>query len=403
MRQHAIESKFSASFNNYKDKAKEFAEIKTEYFGVDGIMLEKGKDYFLVISIDGIASQSCYATQPTHYYFQPYSLSLTKVETAEEDATVSKPISFVATSNVGTGDMMQVSGFEYDNFIDEIPAGTYVTVSAPEKDGYEFKHWLRGSRDNGVYISNESSYSFTALTNTFLTAIYEKKADESDNTAVVEFYNGNGQYLEKKTSTIGGTVALPTAAPALTGFEFANEWKTESGAFTAETALTDKLTRAVAQFDVIDTVFNVTDKRDGAVYNLSYGDKKTLTSDEAVYWVRDNAIVGYGKSYTYAAWDNTEISTSESGELVPVVLLDSDAKDGARMIEYNAAGKNVIEVGIVFGSVSGVTIDSCNSKATSQYKKQHGQFTAKPNGTETYARGYLIYEDDGAYKVVYSK
>lgn len=407
---HSDKIIFSGKINTFEGTAtKECQVSESEKFDdAESIALEKGKEYYFISMMDGPASSNNITISETtqYYYYHLESLVLTKVgeiETEPTEEDVLGSISFVATSNIGSGDMMQVSGFEYDNFIDEIPTGTSVTVTAPEKDGYEFKHWLRGSRDNGVFVSAESSYSFTALTNTFLTAVYEKKSDESDNSAVVEFYNGNGQYLKKTEANLGETVALPEIEPELTGFEFADEWKSEDGIFTSETPLARKLTRAVAQFVVIDETFDVTDKRDESVHKLSYGEEKTLTSDKAVYWVRDNTIVDYGKAYTYAAWDDTEISTSESGELLPVVLLDSDAKNGARMIEYNAAGKNIIEVGIVFGSVNNVTIESCDSKATSQYKNQHGQFTAKPNGSEAYARGYLIYEEDGTYKVVYSK
>lgn len=324
-------------------------------------------------------------------------------EIPKEPVIVAEEISFVATSNVGEKDMMVVEaeGFEYDEFMDSIPSGTFVKVTAPKKEGYEFKHWVRGSEDNGVYISDEPSYSFTALTNTFITAIYENVTDEDD-TAVVEFYNGNGQYLAKAISTLGGTVTVPEAAvaPTLTGFEFADQWKTEDGVLDVTTPLVKKLTRAVAQFNALSTVFNVTCGNDKTP--LSYGEKKTFTSDDNVYWLRDNTIVGYGKSYTYAAWAETEITMAESGKLCPVVLLDDTIKDGARMIEYNAAGKDIVEVGILFGGQN-VNIGSCNSKATSQYKNQHGQFTAKPYGTETHARGYMIYKDtDNSYKVVYS-
>ena len=72
------------------------------------------------------------------------------------------------------------------------------------------------------------------------------------------------------------------------------------------------------------------------------------------------------------------------------------------MIEYDAGGKEIVEVGILFGDSAEITVDSCEYKATSQKKLNHGQFTAKPNGDETVARGYLIYNDNGAYKVVYS-
>ncbi|MBQ6697642.1 MAG: hypothetical protein IJP38_00910 [Oscillospiraceae bacterium] len=337
----------------------------------------------------------------------PSSMTLTPVseETTDEPEEVTENISFVATSNVGEGDMMSVEAenFTYDDFTDSIPVGTFVKVTAPEKPGYEFKHWVRGSADNGVYVSDNPAYSFTALTHTFLTAIYENVSNEGDNTATVEFYNGNGQYLDKAVSTVGGTVSVPdkAKAPAMTGFEFANQWRTEDGVFDASAPLAKKLTRAVAQFNTPSTTFTITCGEEEVP--LTYGSKHTFTSNNPVYWTRESAVVGYGTSYTHAAWDTTEITTSKTGELAPVVLLDDTKKDGAYMIEYNAAGKEILEVGIVFGG-EGVNIGSCSSKATSQHKNQHGQFTAKPYGTESSARGYMIYEDtDGSYKVIYSE
>jgi len=79
-------------------------------------------------------------------------------------------------------------------------------------------------------------------------------------------------------------------------------------------------------------------------------------------------------------------------------------KDGnARMIEYDAGGKKIVEAGILFGNGENMTVDSCLYKATSKKNSTHGQFTAKPaNNTQTVARGYMIYQDGDEYKVVYS-
>lgn len=393
---------FVGTFNTYEVNAKA-TQKEDEPFEDVKIYLEKGKAYYLVMTIDGETTQKNYTTQPNYYYYHLDRFTLTKVGNLEEQPeTVTENISFVATSNVEKGDMMTVEGFNYNEFTDSIPAGTYVTVTPKEYPGYEFKHWVRGSADNGVYVSDNPAYSFTALTHTFLTAIYENVSNEDDDTATVEFYNGNGQYLDKVVSTVGGTVSVPdkAKAPAMTGFEFANQWRTEDGVFDASAPLAKKLTRAVAQFNTPSTTFTITCGEEEVL--LTYGSKHTFTSNNPVYWTREGAVVGYGTSYTHAAWDATEITTSETGELAPVVLLDDTKKDGAYMIEYNAAGKEILEVGIVFGS-DGVNIGSCSSKATSQYKNQHGQFTAKPYGTETHARGYMIYKEDNTYKVVYSK
>ena len=73
------------------------------------------------------------------------------------------------------------------------------------------------------------------------------------------------------------------------------------------------------------------------------------------------------------------------------------------MIEYDAAGKTVIEVGILFGRAgTKPTVESCDGKATSQKTAEHGQFTAKIDDDTAVARGYLIYNDAGTYRVIYS-
>ena len=73
------------------------------------------------------------------------------------------------------------------------------------------------------------------------------------------------------------------------------------------------------------------------------------------------------------------------------------------MISYDANGKDIVEVGILFGE--GASVASCDSKAASKVKGDaQGQFTAQPNsGTTATARGYMIYKEDNTYKVIYSK
>ena len=69
------------------------------------------------------------------------------------------------------------------------------------------------------------------------------------------------------------------------------------------------------------------------------------------------------------------------------------------MIEYDKADFEIVEVGILFSTTGDPTVDSCNAKYTSQRNSAHGQFTAKASGT---AKGYLIYKDGDAYKVIYA-
>lgn len=137
--------------------------------------------------------------------------------------------------------------------------------------------------------------------------------------------------------------------------------------------------------------------------NIKYDTKITKTYSAPVVWYRDDVRVGYGTEYEYFVWDNVGKITYVEGTAQPLVVLDKAIKSGnARMIEYDAGGKKIVEVGILFGDSAGITVDSCKYKATSKKGASHGQFTAKPYDDESCARGYLIYEENGKYKVIYS-
>ena len=305
------------------------------------------------------------------------------VEITVSAPTAKKTITLAYSNNVDNE--IIIKGTSYTR-------GDEVTLDAPEIDGYTFRHWVRGSAELGDWVSSDASYTFTLATNTYLTAIYTPESDDK----IVEFFNGNGEYLSE-AKVENGTVTLPEEKPSLTGFKFIRWLIGEDTELTAETVLTESITRAVAEFGSDGSSYTV----DGKTY--LYDDAIENTSEAPVAWYRDGVQVAYGTSYTYYVWDNVSDITSDSeGTEKPLVVLDSASKGSARMIEYDAGGKEIVEVGILFGDSAKITVDSCEYKATSQKKLNHGQFTAKPNGDETVARGYLIYNDNGTYKVVYS-
>ncbi len=241
------------------------------------------------------------------------------------------------------------------------------------------------------------------MTNTYLTAVYTEDKDEK----IVEFFNENGEYYAEAAADADGKVKLP-ADPTRTGFKFAKWLLSEDEEFTADTIVTAAITRAVARYENSGESYAIT-LPDATTENLSYGDAVTLKATASngkeyyAYWYRDGKQVAYGEEYTYLVWDDTVITKSTAGAQIPTVVLDKTKKSGnAYMIEYDAMDKEIVEVGIIFGNGSH-TVESCDSKATSQKTEKHGQFTAKPGKTGgTVARGYLIYNDNGTYRVVYS-
>jgi len=290
-----------------------------------------------------------------------------------------------------------------DIAVEAYKAGS-VTVNAPTKNGYTFSHWVRGTADKGVWVSSDGSYTFNLVSPTYLTAIYV-----ADDAKIVEFFNGNGELLAQKTVKDDGTVETPVD-PSMVGFTFL-KWilgKNGNEAIPFVNENIAKSLRVVADYAVESTKYTVGDDTD-LVYDAEV--VKNADSEDTV-WYRGGKPVGYGKTYTYNVWSDTTI-TSESltGEKTPLVYLDTAVKtvgdEKACMIEFDGAGKEIVEVGILFSNSGIPEVGSCQYKATSRTNggdDGHGQFTAKPaNSTQAVARGYLIYNENGEYKTVYSE
>ncbi len=282
--------------------------------------------------------------------------------------------------------------------IQNVNRGSSVTATAPEKEGYKFRHWVRGTEDNGEWISGDAEYKFNLITNTYLTAIYTPVAEDEK---IVEFWNGNGQYITEE-KVVDGSVSLPEN-PKLTGFVF-SRWLIAEDTEFVNANITAPLTRAVADFASLGKTITV----EGTMCEYDEAITKNSASGNEVAWYRDGVLVGYGKSYTYHAWSDVG-SVAEAAITVkaPVVVLDAAARGSARMIEFDAGDMNIVEVGILFGDTSAKpTVDSCKYKATSAKNGVgiHGQFTAQPaDSTYTNARGYLIYKDSkNTYRVIYA-
>ncbi|MBQ9985750.1 MAG: hypothetical protein IJP38_05530 [Oscillospiraceae bacterium] len=301
-------------------------------------------------------------------------------------------VTFFADANIEGGNISANIAYNQGD-IGSVARGKYVRVTANPVSGYTFRGWVRGSEDNGIWVSSEAEYSFTAMTHTMLTAIYEADA-EGD---VVEYYNENGTYLE--TKAVGEEAPV---APALVGYTF-DDWYVNNDTLLSDAVL-GALTRAVAKHEVKTDEFNVTveDGIDVSVDGAYIYDKEvTLTASKEVYWLRDEKVVDFGKTYTFNVWGNTSITTSETGNNLPKIVLDKVVKGDARMIEYDDAGYEIVEVGIIFGDDSSIEIGSCKEKMVSQRDLSHGQFTASSDYSA--ARGYIIYKNiNGGLGVIYA-
>ncbi|MBQ6697939.1 MAG: hypothetical protein IJP38_09850 [Oscillospiraceae bacterium] len=361
------------------------------------VELEAG-DYYLIFDF-----WNDMANGATKHNFYPKSAKLTlhEGEVVEEDESVALESNNLSFSLGSTEDAeIKVNGNAHTgNTVYKYDRAETVTVEAGEApDGYRFKAWVQGTADNGLWKSSDSKYTFNIMTHTYLTAVYEKIPSTD---YVVEYYNENGKLLA--TKEVNGTTPVLPEVPSLTGYTF-NMWTLDGKTkFDENSTLTERLTRAVAKYNANAITENNHVKYDGEDKTAPFGTPVSVSNAAATHWLRDGRVVAYGTEYTHYIWDGTSIYCSYAEiEKKPLVVIEDTLVDGAAMIEYDAGNKQIIETGILFGEAT-VEIGSCEYKATSQWNKSHGQFTALPSGDENYARGYLIYNDGGVYKVIYTE
>lgn len=276
----------------------------------------------------------------------------------------------------------------------EVEIGTKVLAEATANEGYEFAYW---ADSNGKVLSTNARETFTINVNTSAKAVFEKIATEADTTAPVYFYNGNGGKLATETVEKGTTFAdvkKPTAT--LTGFAF-DKWS------IADDAVINNLTRAVALFKDTDKTYSVKVGSEVVASGKKYGEDVTITATEENFtcWKLGDKIVSYSPTYKFHVYGNMEFTKVCEGadEAIPTVILEK--VDGEYFLTYNVpAGYTKVEAGILFANSGTPTIESFYAKATEQTGS--GQFTAKPNESETIARGYIIFKNGTDIRVIYA-
>ncbi|MBQ2743842.1 MAG: Ig-like domain-containing protein, partial [Oscillospiraceae bacterium] len=332
-----------------------------------------------------------------------------------KDKRISDNVSFMVTSAlpnavsanyVGSGNVVGESVAAYD--VVSIPGNTVIKVTAADVPGYVFRGWIRGgTAEKGTFLRTEPDFNIRLVSNLCLTAVYDELEPVDSDSVTVEFYNENGQFISDVSvakETPFASVSKPDMKNySLTGYNFLH-WSITKDEAIADNHIFDRLTRVVAQYEVEDTEYLV-DVPEGLGFEdgkYVYNTPVTLNAGKEVAWTRNGKTVAFGDTYSYFVWDKEEISYSEDvSEKAPTIVLDATKKaDGAVMIEWDAAGASVVEVGIVYTNIGGkADVTSFTGKAVSKSKENHGQFAAIGDGT---ARGYLAYKDGSQTRVVYT-
>jgi len=328
------------------------------------------------------------------YQHQTFNLSKivlneVKDDTPEEfDEDVNVSVLSEKNGSVSVSDNLPVVG--------EVKIGTVITATATANEGYEFAYWRNAA---GKVLSVKATESFVINTNTAIIAVYNKIVTPDDETVPVNFFNGNGELIERKETERGKTFgSVKIANPTLTGFSF-DSWS------ISDNQIIDGLINAVALYKDSDTTYTVTVNNTPHATSKKYGDSVVISSsaDDFACWKLGEKIISYDKSfelYIYGDIALTEVC-GENVSPVPTVVLDEF--EGNLFMTYDVPENYVkVEAGILFAKNGTPTVASFHSKASE--KSGSGQFTAKPSGTEdTISRAYIIYKDqDGNYGVAYS-
>lgn len=389
--------------------------------GAIGAVALTAGDWYIVFDFN--TTNETQTSSSARQVFRLAKLTFTEIDSLPETDVIPEttenvaPISFSATTSIPDIAKVTVNGNEGNLAVINPSRGTEISVSAPDVSGYKFIGWKAGTanEDGDGELANTAKFVkdleqvdiFTVYTSTFLTAVYEETEPADSTASIVEFWNLDGSYLGQKTvDKIEEEGGLPTTS--LIGHSF-------TGWFTAENIalniaeIVEKVTHAVAGYTADAAVnskyvrVNGEDQEDSVAYGTEI-ECVDINPSKVTHWLRDGKVVSYDETYKYYVWDITNISSSYAPiEKKPLVVLDDDTVSNAYMIEYDKGNAEaIVEVGILFGTGT-PTVESKSEIFKSQRGDSHGQFTAKPTDSSYTARGYMIYEENGSYKVIYSE
>lgn len=289
--------------------------------------------------------------------------------------------------------------------ITSVAPGTNVRAEAIADEGYVFSHWKDAS---GKFVSSDAKYSFRPYVNTSVIAVFDKVTVAEGEEKEVYFFNGNGDYVTKKTTTGNAISDIPQTS--LAGYIF-DMWTTDGKTAFDGSDIVKAVTRVVAKYKDEGKQYSGKVSFGSEEQNVVYDKPVTFSDATAKVWKRNGKTVAYGTTYNHYIFDAAEITFETADvDVLPVVVLDKHSTEDMYMIEYDIPeGFTKIETGILFGDSTHNTVSGCYYKAKSVNKEEnttHGQFTAMKNDSGTYdqsiVRGYLIYTDGTVTNVVYA-
>ncbi len=395
------------------------------------VSVEAGEYYVIFdVNAETFAENSAYynrytsgdnANNDRRQYFAVSGIQLTLVEDTEQ-AKVQQEYDSIINVNPGnatekapastTSNVKILCGA--DNSVldtDDVEAGSDITYTAPEKEGYTFLYWAQGMGEFKKIASYDEKLSVKAEKGPmWLTAVY---ADNNSAKTDVIFYNANGDEISRSQYNENDAIMLP-ALPSLAGFDAATGWTLDADGetYTAddEVRASGKLMRFVAEYsDEPSESFEIT-VIGGTADNATpaYGETVTVTAPARKnntgmqlfnYWERDGEVVSFDRSYSFKAWKDTTV-TAVYNDYTPVAKTVRKIILGTRLVGGETAAvaefigiSDVVEKGILFGT----DIDNATHKIS---MKTEGDTFSVIDDVSGEAIGYAILSNG---KVIYSK
>lgn len=310
------------------------------------------------------------ATPKTGYHFVNWKKNGAIVSSnASYTFTASESVTLVAVfeknpaATVDIGISITPSGSGTVSGSGTYTVGDSVTVKATPKTGYHFVNWKK----NGVVVSSNASYTFTASESVTLIAVFEKNPDPTINVSLSVTPSGSGTVSGAGSYTVGASVTVK--ATPNTGYRFVG-WNKNGFIVSSDTSYTFVASESVtltAVFEESTVTINtaVTPSGSGTVtgagtYTVGYRVTLTATPNTGysfVGWKKNGFTVSTNASYTFTA--------SESVTLTAVFEENEEDSD------INAIRQEILRLVNIERAKEGIaplTMDNSNLTAAAQLR-----------------------------------
>lgn len=314
--------------------------------------------------------------------------------------------------------------------------GDTVTLTAEAYEACEFIGWQVADK----IVSTKATYEFQATFDVTVTPVFHSaEAEEISVIFYDKYMNVIASYMDYTVADFQAAMAtkIPTA-PVYAGYKFAGYSYTDP-----EILALDKSATIVAYYNedkaqgftvetTADATITVDAKRgtketDQKYVDVMFDTQATVTAPGATAWKVDDAIVGYGESYTFFVGSDIKlVPVFEVVEATPAVAMVKAYKIAAdsHKIMFLAsmnipAGYDLVDHGFVYGknmTAADLVLENVGNKGTAADAGDVKKTSAGTNTVEQFgisygitkqtgkacAKAYLTFAKDGVITTIYS-